>query len=290
MKNNFKFLSLFLFKVINRKSILALLIIVIELMFSNQNKTFVLAQTGSKTPVDVELVLSVDVSGSISGSEFNLQHQGYINAFKDPGVISTIENLPNGLAVTLQYWSDSAHSSIGWYHIRNAADAQNFANAIAAASRPSAGSTNVTDAITQATNLLLNNNYDGQSLVIDVSGDGLDNKNGCDNGSYNATVTSGSKTIRGIARKPIEQVICSPVQNARNAALAKNIKINGLAILSPNKVVDSGMKVGNDNLPFIIGRDYFAFNREDEIDGVGECVMFLMEVSTKNQQLNILIS
>ncbi|MDJ0577633.1 MAG: DUF1194 domain-containing protein [Xenococcaceae cyanobacterium MO_234.B1] len=232
-------------------------------MFSKQNNNPVLAQTNSQTTVDVELVLSVDVSGSISGNEFRLQRDGYVAAFNHPDVIEAIRRLPNGLAVTLQYWSTNSHNAIGWYHIKNETDAQNFANAIANASRPSSGYTNVTDAITSATQLLQDNNYNGTSLVIDVSGDGLDNRNGCDKGSYKV-VASG---IKGLARTPIEDIPCSALQGARDAAVAAGITINGLAILSPNKVVKSGKKVtvGNEDLDFIVGRNYFAFNREDEI-------------------------
>ena len=293
-QNNPKLLSRFLFKQLTSKSIFALLIIGIGLMFSSQNKNPVSAQTDSRTPVAVELVLSVDVSGSISRREFNLQHQGYVDAFQDPALISAIESLPNGLAVTLQYWSNSAHSDIGWYHVKDAASALAFSNAVAAAERPSYGSTHLADAITSATDLLLNNNYNGRALVIDVSGDGLDNKASvdsadidsidyytddadlpnyledrttCANGSYNATVSGSGRTIRGLARVPIEDVICPPVQAARDAAVAEGITINGLAILTSNKVVNSGKELENfHDLPFIVGRDRFAKNREDQID------------------------
>ena len=169
-------------------------------------------------------------------------------------------------------------------------------NTIAAAERPSYGSTHLADAINSATNLLLTNNYEGQALVIDVSGDGLDNKapvnstdvasidtyfsdnsldlpnylNGesnCANGSYNATVNGSGRTIRGLGRVPIGHVICPAVQKARNAAVAQGITINGLAILTSNKVVNSGKTLNNfHNLPFTVGRPRFAKNREDEID------------------------
>ena len=263
----------------------------------NQNSNS--ARASSKIPVDVELVLSVDVSGSISTREFNLQRQGYINAFKDPEVIQAIESLPNGIAVTLQYWSGNTYTPMNWYHVTNASSATAFANAIPL--RPGYGGTNVTSAITSATNLLLNNNYEGKSLVIDVSGDGLDNMTSvssadiqsiedyvknkelpnylndnynylsyniagrCAYGSYQAALSSSKGKIGGLARVPIEHVLCPPLQRARNNAIANGITINGLAILSPNKVINSGKKINN-SMPFIVGRDYFAATREDEID------------------------
>ena len=293
--NNFQSIFLFFLKHLSNKNIFTLVLIAIGLMFSSPNKKTVLAQA-APINVDVELVLSVDVSGSISNGEFNLQQKGYVDAFKDPGLISAIESLPNGLAVTLQYWSNSAHSEIGWYLVKDAASAEAFSDAIAAAGRPSYGNTHLADAISKATNLLLTNNYEGQALVIDISGDGLDNtapvnstdiasintyysdngldlpnylngKTKCANGSYNATVNGSGRTIRGLARVPIGHVMCPAVQEARDAAVAQNITINGLAILTSNKVVHSGKNLKDfHNLPFSVGRPRFAKNREDQID------------------------
>lgn len=39
------------------------------------------ADAASLTPVDLELSLIVDVSGSIDSTEFNLQKNGYVDAF-----------------------------------------------------------------------------------------------------------------------------------------------------------------------------------------------------------------
>ena len=43
-------------------------------------------------PVDIELVLAVDVSRSVDAREARLQRQGYINAFRDPEVIRAIHS------------------------------------------------------------------------------------------------------------------------------------------------------------------------------------------------------
>lgn len=283
---------------ITASTILALVATLTGNLFVNQNSPSVQAST--KIPVDVELVLSVDVSGSISTREFELQRQGYINAFKDPEVIQAIESLPYGLAVTLQYWAGATSNPMSWHHITDGSSALAFANAIPP--RPGYGGTNITAAIESATHLLNNNNYSGRSLVIDVSGDGLDNMtsvssgdvsqigsylqnlglnlpnflqdnhnylsynspNRCAYGSYDASLSSSSGAIRGIARVPIEHVSCPALQRARDAALAQGITINGLAILSTNQVIDSGQQINN--MPFTLGRSYFVATREDEVD------------------------
>lgn len=159
------------------------------------------------TFVSTELVLAVDVSGSVSTSEFNLQRDGYVNAFRDAGIISQIEGLTGGIAVSLVYWSTSATQATSWFHITDAASSNLFADAIAAASRPFFGGTDIADGIDLAADLLLNNDFDGGRLVIDVSGDG--------------SQTSGCFPLSCLER----------IQNSRDAAVAQGIVINGLPIL-----------------------------------------------------------
>jgi Protein of unknown function (DUF1194) len=150
--------------------------------------------------VATELVLSVDASGSISNSEFNLQKQGYVNAFKDATIQNKISSLPGGIAATLSYWSTSAQQSVSWFHITDTASANNFADAIAATIRPFSGGTDIDNAITFAANLLDTNDFVGTRRVIDVSGDG--------------TNSSGINTLKA----------------ARDNAVNRGIIINGLPI------------------------------------------------------------
>ena len=110
IKNTKQLFFNFLVLLLKNKNFFSLLIITIGLLFTSQNKTPILAQASPDNTVDVELVLSVDVSGSISSREFNLQRDGYANAFRDPEVIAAIKSLDHGLAVTLQYWSNSPPS------------------------------------------------------------------------------------------------------------------------------------------------------------------------------------
>ena len=53
---------------------------------------FVAPAQAQERPVDLELALAIDVSGSIDPEEALLQGQGYISAFRHPDVIRAIEH------------------------------------------------------------------------------------------------------------------------------------------------------------------------------------------------------
>lgn len=151
-------------------------------------------------PVALELALLVDVSGSIDGNEYNLQKQGYINAFRNATVQNAIAT-QGGIAVTYIEWSSFNQQAqlVNWTHITDAASADAFADALGATSRAFNGGTEPDAAINFAIPLFTDNGFEGLRLVMDVSGDGT--------GSATATAA------------------------ARDAALAAGIDaINGLAI------------------------------------------------------------
>lgn len=172
------------------------------------------ASAQSLTPVDLELFLSVDTSGSVDSSEYNLQQQGYVRAFQDAGIQAAIASKPNGVAVALGQWSTSADTplAVGWTLLKTAADANAFASAINSISRQSSGSTCVACGINAAVASLQNNQFIGPS-IIDVSGDGSQNQN---DGSGPTASAAG----------------------ARDAAAALGIKINGLPILGSEAGLD----------------------------------------------------
>ena len=89
--------------------------------------------------VSLELVLSVDVSGSVSSDEYNTQVNGYIAAFNDADVQQAIKDLPNGMAVTMQFWADRDVAEIGWFKLTNNGDSidglSDFTTAIGNVSR-----------------------------------------------------------------------------------------------------------------------------------------------------------
>ncbi|MEO1703281.1 MAG: DUF1194 domain-containing protein [Pseudomonadota bacterium] len=154
--------------------------------------------------VDVELVLAVDVSGSMSSRELRIQRQGYTEAFRSKQVIDAIEaGLIGAIAVTYVEWAgkDLQRHVIPWTKIENAEDANAFADQLVAAPRGNMNYTSISSAIRTAVVSMDNNRFDGMRQVIDVSGDGLNNQGGL-------------------------------ASFARDEAVAKGIIINGLPLMT----------------------------------------------------------
>ena len=137
------------------------------------------SQGMAATMTDVELSLLVDVSGSVNNSEFNLQRNGYADAFRSSSVIDGITNGNEGqIAANLIYWSDSNRQAeaVEWSSIDDAASANDFADAIATAPRPFGGATAPGSAIDFSVPGFNANEVNSTREVIDVSGDGLENQ------------------------------------------------------------------------------------------------------------------
>jgi len=87
-------------------------------------------------PVDLELVLAADGSGSIDEDEFMLQRRGYAEAITSRPVLAAIAGGRHG-AIALAYveWAapDSVHTIVDWAVIRGPAEAADFAARLMAA-------------------------------------------------------------------------------------------------------------------------------------------------------------
>jgi hypothetical protein len=169
------------------------------------------AASPAATPVDIELVLAIDVSGSIDNEEFQLQRRGYGLAFRDARVIEAIADGRVGrIAVTAMEWSGSnlQQQIVPWTLVDGAASAAAFAQQIETAPRLSfpGYSTSISGAIDRAAGLF-GDGFQGRRRVIDISSDGYNNSG-------------------------------RPPEFARDAAVAKGIVINGLAILSEYGLLD----------------------------------------------------
>lgn len=155
--------------------------------------------------VDLQLVLAVDVSGSVSDGRFELQKQGYAAAFRNPRVVNAIRSgMTQAIAVTMTQWTgpDLQVHIVPWTLIKDEATAHGFAAAIESAPRQLfSGGTSISGAIDHAVRLMPTSPHSGLRKVIDVSGDGANNRG-------------------------------RPAFLARDAAVAAGITINGLPILA----------------------------------------------------------
>ncbi|HUC47497.1 MAG TPA: DUF1194 domain-containing protein, partial [Hyphomicrobiaceae bacterium] len=63
----------------------------------------------AQTAVDLQLVLAVDASGSVSEERFELQKHGYVAAFRSPQLARAIGSGPaRAIAVTMVQWTGPA--------------------------------------------------------------------------------------------------------------------------------------------------------------------------------------
>jgi len=155
--------------------------------------------------VAVALVLAVDASGSVSNDRFELQKQGYAAAFRNQQVLNAIRSLTTqSIAVTMMQWTGpELHAqTVDWTLAKDEASVNALADAIEGSSRQLfGGGTSISGAIDYSRILLATSPFLGIRRVIDISGDGANN--------------------RGRA-----------VTLARDEAIRDGISINGLPILS----------------------------------------------------------
>jgi Protein of unknown function (DUF1194) len=158
----------------------------------------------AQTQVDVLLVLAVDTSVSVNDVRFELQKQGYVAAFRHPNVLRAIRSGMHGaIAVTMTQWTGPALQVqvVPWTLLKDQASVLAFANAIEKAPRELfSGGTSISGAIDHAM-LLPSAPYKGTKRVIDISGDGSNNRG-------------------------------RPVTQARDDAVSAGVIVNGLPILS----------------------------------------------------------
>lgn len=139
-----------------------------------------LGTTGSalSVPVDLELVLAVDVSGSMDESEHALQREGYLAALRHPRVIETIQSGHYGkIALTYVEWAgpDSQAVAVPWSAVKDTVSANAFADRLASTPIAFIRGTSISGGLLFASGLFANNGFEGTRRVIDISGDGPNN-------------------------------------------------------------------------------------------------------------------
>ncbi|MGQ0583851.1 MAG: DUF1194 domain-containing protein [Reyranella sp.] len=138
------------------------------------------AATAAKadTPVDLQLVLAVDVSRSIDEVEAELQRRGYIEALTSDRVIDAIlSGEHRRIALCYTEWAGTHYQAvvIDWSVIDSAAGARRFADKLAEAPRASQSWTAVGAALVHAGQRFDASGFTSKRRVIDISGDGRTN-------------------------------------------------------------------------------------------------------------------
>ncbi len=154
-------------------------------------------------PVDVALVLAVDISTSMDRDEFALQRAGYVDALRHPDFIRAVRAGANGrIALAYFEWAGTVRDDamVPWQVIDGPESAAAFADRVAQRPFRSFRGTSISTALAFGADLLDRADVAAERRVIDISGDGPNN-------------------------------IGLPVTAARDAAVADGVVVNGLPIM-----------------------------------------------------------
>lgn len=189
----------------------------------------------AQTVADLHLLLAVDASGSIDATRFELQRRGYVAAFRNPQVLEAIRGGgKQSIAVAMFQWTGPVQQAeiVPWTLITNEASAETVASLIETTPRQIfGGGTSISGAIDAAMKWFPRSPFQGERRVIDVSGDGSNNRG------------------RSVTR-------------ARDEAIAADVVINGLPILAWEPNLDYYYKqnvIGGPGAFMIVARDFDTF-------------------------------
>ena len=136
--------------------------------------------SAAQPAADLQLVLAVDASGSVDQYRFELQKRGYVAAFRHARVLQAIRSGPNqAIAVTMVQWTGPMMQMqvVEWTLVGDEESAATFAAAIERAPRQLfSGGTSISGAIDYAMTLFPKSPFRAPRRVIDVSGDGSNNR------------------------------------------------------------------------------------------------------------------
>jgi hypothetical protein len=154
-------------------------------------------------PVDVQLVLAVDVSFSMDPEEQALQREGYADALVSAEFLDALRLGPNGrIAVAYVEWAGEHEQKVvlPWQVIDGPQTARTVSDAIRAAPLRRVYRTSISSGLIFSANLFQGSGFRALRKVIDVSGDGVNNQG-------------------------------MPVERARDQVVSRGITINGLPLL-----------------------------------------------------------
>jgi hypothetical protein len=148
----------------------------------------------------LELILAVDVSGSIDAREFALQTNGLADAFENPSLVAAISELEGSVLVTMTHWSGSTRQRrmTGWHRLSDAPSMARFAAEARGAARAWRNySTAVGEALVHAAKVSAVAPETCKRRVIDISGDGVSNE-GREPSTVSGTLAAQGFTINGL--------------------------------------------------------------------------------------------
>lgn len=154
--------------------------------------------------VDLELLLLVDVSRSMSPEELEIQRQGYARALTSDAVAAALgRSLSGRIALAYVEWAGEHRQTVlhDWALIAGRDDLAAFAAALLRAPSVTQSRTSIASALRFGAFLMDANAHEGLRRVIDISGDGPNNQGGL-------------------------------VTEARDEVLAEGITINGLPLMT----------------------------------------------------------
>jgi len=154
--------------------------------------------------VDVEIILAVDVSLSMSPTELEIQRRGYAEALQHPTVLNAIRDGVYGrIALAYFEWAGNFTQRVvvPWTIIENADDAKKIADRLHVDPANSARRTSISGAIDFAGDLFIESPFKGLRRVLDISGDGPNNQG-------------------------------RPVTDARDKLVSNGVTINGLPLMT----------------------------------------------------------
>ena len=164
----------------------------------------VLAPGARAEEVDLELLLLVDVSRSMSPAELEIQRRGYAEALMSDAVAAALGRTMTGrIALAYVEWAGEHRQTIvrDWTLIEGRDDLDAFAATLLDTHTVTQSRTSIASALREGAFLIGANAFEGLRRVIDISGDGPNNQGGL-------------------------------VTLARDEVLAEGITINGLPLMT----------------------------------------------------------
>lgn len=196
------------------------------------------ADAAEEQQVDLQLVLSVDASGSVDADEYRLQLGGIAEGFRDPVVQQAISDGVLGrIAVSLVIWADALRpkSETAWFVISSPQEAEMFARTVETMPRNVVGATGIGAGLAWSIRKLERNGFVSKRRVVDVSGDGRETA-------------------------PRDNTVL--IDQATAMAASRGVVVNGLAILSDEEDLglwyEENVRVGPGSFVLIAG-DFAAF-------------------------------